>query len=254
LLSKSNAFPNGLANNAGQVGKHFMTHSFPTSLGVFPGRRLNRAGGPAAQSTAIADFDGDNFDHTGLGFISGSILMAVAEDKPIFNALWAAPSVPRWGAAWKRWLAKNGGSIGWVWTLPDVQPYERNGLDLDPVARDRDGVPVIRCTYQFHDNERRQSAYLLARAAEWLSAAGASETWHLPCEPAAVSTHAYGGTRMGDDADSSVVDRWGMAHEVPNLAVLGASCFPTAGGVNPTETVEALALRTAAHVVATARA
>jgi choline dehydrogenase-like flavoprotein len=45
-----------------------------------------------------------------------------------------------------------------------------------------------------------------------------------------------------------VVDRWGNAHEVPNLVILGASCFPTAGGANPTETVEALAVRSAIHL------
>ena len=95
------------------------------------------------------------------------------------------------------------------------------------------------------ENEIRQFTFLLERAAEWLAEAGASESWHLPIAPAPVSTHAYGGTRMGDDPASSVVDRWGVAHEVPNRAIVGASTFPTGGGVNPTETVEALAIRTA---------
>ena len=54
---------------------------------------------------------------------------------------------------------------------------------------------------------------------------------------------------MGDDPDENVTDRWGFSHEVPNLAVLGASNFPTSGGRNPTETVMALAWRTADHLV-----
>jgi choline dehydrogenase-like flavoprotein len=54
---------------------------------------------------------------------------------------------------------------------------------------------------------------------------------------------------MGDDPAASVVDRHGFCHEVPNLAVLGASTFPSAGGVNPTLTVQALARRTARHLV-----
>lgn len=55
---------------------------------------------------------------------------------------------------------------------------------------------------------------------------------------------------MGEDPATSVVDPWGFCHEVPNLGLLGASTFPTAGGVNPTLTVQAVALRTAAHLAA----
>ena len=75
-----------------------MSHSFPMTLGLFPGQIAGRWwGGTAAQATAVADFDGDNFDHERLGFISGSVSMAPAEDKPIFNALWTPPSIPALG-------------------------------------------------------------------------------------------------------------------------------------------------------------
>ena len=59
------------------------------------------------------------------------------------------------------------------------------------------------------------------------------------------TTHAYGGTRMGDDPETNVVDRWGFAHETPNLGVLGASVMGTSGAHNPTLTAQALAWRTA---------
>jgi gluconate 2-dehydrogenase alpha chain len=64
-----------------------------------------------------------------------------------------------------------------------------------------------------------------------------------------VSTHAYGGTRMGDDASTNVVNRFGFSHEAPNLGVLGASTMGTSGARNPTLTVQALAWRTAEHLV-----
>ena len=51
------------------------------------------------------------------------------------------------------------------------------------------------------------------------------------------STHAYGGTRMGDNPETNVVNRWGFSHEVPNLGVLGASVMGTSGARNPTLTV-----------------
>ena len=53
---------------------------------------------------------------------------------------------------------------------------------------------------------------------------------------------------MGDKPQHAVVDRWCMAHEVPNLGILGASCFPTTGSRPPTLTVQALAWRTADHL------
>ena len=62
------------------------------------------------------------------------------------------------------------------------------------------------------------------------------------------TTHAYGGTRMGDNPETNVVDRWGFSHEVPNLGVLGASVMGTSGARNPTLTAQALAWRTAEHL------
>ncbi len=64
-----------------------------------------------------------------------------------------------------------------------------------------------------------------------------------------VSTHAYGGTRMGDNPETNVVNRFGFSHEVPNLGILGASVMGTSGAHNPTLTVQALAWRTAQHLV-----
>jgi gluconate 2-dehydrogenase alpha chain len=63
------------------------------------------------------------------------------------------------------------------------------------------------------------------------------------------STHAYGGTRMGDDPETNVVDRWGFSHEATNVGVLGASVMGTSGARNPTLTSQALAWRTAEHLV-----
>src|SRR5262249_22563924 len=62
------------------------------------------------------------------------------------------------------------------------------------------------------------------------------------------STHAYGGTRMGDNRETNVVDRLGFAHEVPDLGVLGGSGMGTNGAHNPTRTAQALAWRTAEHL------
>ena len=251
LLSRSAAYPNGLSNNHGQVGRHYMSHGLRSVAvnGLFPGRKLNRYGGSGSQWTAIDDWDADNFDHTGLGFIGGGSLSAGNELKPLGAARNTPPSVPRWGSAWKSWLKANANSVGSVSSQVNAIPYEGFFLDLDPTTKDPQGFPVVRVTFDLTDNERRAALFLQQKARDWLVEAGASETWTVPPAPIHVTTHAYGGTRMGDDADANVTDRWCFSHEAPNLGVLGASNFPTSGGRNPTETVMALAWRTAEHLV-----
>lgn len=241
LTSTSDRFRSGLANRAGQVGQHFMTHSFLMGFGLFPERQLNVWSGSNAQGTAIADFDGDNAEHP--DFIGGGVMMAGHELRLLLHHRFAPPGVPPWGSERKRWLAENLGSLGWSYALPDELPYRQHRLDLDPKVVDADGVPVIRVTQGLRENERRQYDFLAQRMREWFTAAGATQTWNSATAASPVSTHAYGGTRMGEDPSASVVDPYGFAHDVANLLVVGASTFPTSGGVNPTETVEALTLR-----------
>lgn len=249
LLSKSSAFPKGLANNSGQVGRHFITHVNAPVYGLFPGRRLNLFTGTMAQAACVNDWAGDNFDHSDVGFIGGGMLAAWGEMSPIQLVCGkaVAPSVPRWGAAFKRWLRDNAQSIGVTVSQFDSLSYESNYLDLDPAVCDPHGLPVVRVTNRIGENERRASEFHVDKLKQWLQQAGATETWGFACQ--VEGRHSYGGTRMGTDPATSVVDSFGFAHEVPNLGVLGASTFPSGGGWNPTLTVQALAWRTAEHLV-----
>ncbi len=112
------------------------------------------------------------------------------------------------------------------------------------------GLPVIRITGEFKENERKIAEFSQNKMEQWYRAAGAIQIVKAPTGGVmGASTHAYGGTRMGDNPETNVVDRWGMSHEVPNLGVLGGSVMGTSGARNPTHTVQALAWRTAEHIV-----
>src|SRR5258705_6031339 len=86
LLSKTEKFPNGLANSSGQVGKHLMAHIGPRVFATFDDRFVNIYMGPSAQKHSLDDFNADNFDHAGLAFIrggQGSVSPADPESGPI---------------------------------------------------------------------------------------------------------------------------------------------------------------------------
>jgi gluconate 2-dehydrogenase alpha chain len=242
LLSMSDFYRNGLANNSGQVGKNYMSHAYVSRNGLFPGKDLNLYSGTTGQAIAMDDLNGDHFDHTGLGFIRGAVVFASNGILPIGQSRAIPPGVPRWGSAYKRWIHDNGDSVGSVFAQVEPLPYTSNFLDLDPKVKDPLGIPVVRVTYSFGENEDKATTFIDKKLAELIKAIGATETWPgFPARtPVPINSHAYGGTRMGDDPATSVVDTYGLAHEAPNLMILGGSTFPASSGYNPTETIEAL--------------
>lgn len=241
LLSTSSKFPNGLSNNAGQVGKYYISQALAGAGGLFEGQELNIWNGATAQSVCMDDFNGDNFDHTDLGFIrGGSISGGGGGALPIGQSLNIAPGVPYWGSEYKRFLQESANSMSGLSAMVDTLPYEANFLDLDPTKVDDLGMPVIRVTFNVYENEEKMAEFLGKKMAEILEHAGASEAWPGPLSWLPVYPHAYGGTRMGDDPSASVVDRHSISHEAPGLAVMGASTFPSSSAYNPTTTVEAV--------------
>src|SRR6202045_97039 len=109
LLSKTEKFPNGLANSSGQVGKHLMAHMMPHVFAAFDDRFVNVYMGPSAQKHTLDDFNADNFDHGGLGFIRGSqisIGTGNLEGGPIAaSTVGPPPAVPGWGAAYRAFFS-----------------------------------------------------------------------------------------------------------------------------------------------------
>jgi gluconate 2-dehydrogenase alpha chain len=251
MLSKSKAFPNGLSNNHGQVGMHFISHwAARETSALFP-FDLNIWYGALAQGVVVNDWADDNFDHSGLGFIGGASLTINHEVHPIgASAMQTFGKAPLWGSKWKAFVHENAGRWTGVYAQCNTFPYENTYLDLDPEVKDPLGDPVCRITSGPKENEPRCSAYVNDKVAEWLRAAGAIEVvTNLNNEGPVLSVHAVGGTRMGDSPEMNVVDRWSFSHEAPNLGILGGSVMPTHGARNPTLTIQALSWRTADHLV-----
>jgi gluconate 2-dehydrogenase alpha chain len=250
LLSKSKAYPNGLSNNHGQVGKHYFSHNQTAGVSALFPWNTNSWYGLPAQGTAVDDWADDNFDHAGLDFIGGGNLWIYSDRRPIAAASTSTfgRTGKSWGAEWKAFIRDNADRTNTSYLQKTTLPYEANYLDLDPVVKDPLGFNVCRITAEYKDNERKLAAFVQDKMEQWYRAAGAIAVERAPVGPMGPSTHAYGGTRMGDDPGTNVVDRWGFSHEAPNLGVLGASVMGTSGARNPTLTAQALAWRTAEHL------
>jgi len=188
--------------------------------------------------------------HTGLGFIGGSSLHVYTERHPIdAAAMTTYGRAPGWGSSWKKFVHENAGRAAYTYLQTNTFPYETLYLDLDPEVRDPLGDAVCRITTGgTRDNERRALQNAQNKMEEWFRVAGAVEVIKPPAAEPGVSTHAYGGTRMGTNPETNVVDPWGFSHEAPNLGVLGASVMGTSGARNPTLTAQALAWRTAEYL------
>jgi len=249
LLSKSKPYPMGLSNNHGQVGRHYFGHWSGFVTGLFP-FDINNWYGLPAQGTTVDDWADDQFDHSGLGFIGGTTLHVHTETHPIdAAAIDTFGRAPAWGSRWKAYIRENAGRWTSAYLQTSTFPYETTFLDLDSEVRDPLGDPVCRITTGPRQNEQRAVAFANRKMDEWFRAAGAIEVFQPPANGPGISTHAYGGTRMGNNPETNVVDGWGFSHEAPNLGILGASVMGTSGARNPTLTVQALAWRTAEHLV-----
>ena len=249
LLSASARFPDGLANSSGLVGKRLMLHPTGMVIGVYD-EDMEAWKGPAGQP--IHSFQFYETDES-RGFVRGGkwqlmpgagvLRMAIEPDGAPFDEAWGAPMQ-------RRIRDGVGRTMDWSVVTEDM-PEETNTVTLDPDLADGDGIPAPRITYTVAENNWRLLDWHLARQVEAHEAAGAVAThliriWHD--QPG----HLLGTARMGTDPATSVTDPFGRCHDVPNLLVVDGSLFVTAGGVNPTSTICALALRTAEHIVESA--
>src|SRR5215831_4114821 len=253
LLSKSKAYPNGLSNNHGQVGRHYFSHNQGAAVAALFPFNLNNWYGTPAQGVAVDNWADDNFDHSGLNFIGGGNMWTYTERRPMaaVNGVQAwMQGATNWGSKWKAFVKENADRWNVAYLQKTTLPYEDNYLDLDPAVKDPLGFPVIRITAEYKDNEKKIGAFMAEKMRQWYMEAGAIAVNGNGNVGTAmgVSTHAYGGTRMGANPETNVVNAWGLSHEAPNLGILGASVMGTSGARNPTLTAQALAWRTAEHV------
>lgn len=239
-----NSAPQGLANSSGLVGRRLMVHPFANVMGYFEDQLESWKGHVGAKITCMQFYETD----PDRDFVRGAKWSLTPTGGPLNAALPTRAGHSTWGPGHHEHVRRHvGRTLGWAIFGEDL-PDEANRVDLDPTLTDSSGIPAPRVTYRVGDNSRRLLDFNIARATESFTEAGAYRVatealmrysgWHL-----------LGTARMGDDPASSVVDRYGRSHDVPNLFVVDGSVFVTSGAVNPTSTISALALRATEHLI-----
>jgi choline dehydrogenase-like flavoprotein len=237
LNSVSGRFPNGVANASGLVGKNLMFHPYAQVFGYVE-EPLDSNRGPPLCLWSKEFYETD----MSRGFVRGYAFQFGRGIGPVTEAIISeADGRLPWGAehhsAFRRLVGRR---IGLSAICEDL-PEEHNRVTIDPVLKDGHGIPAPKVDYTLSENSLRMMDHGIARAKEVLAAAGATNVgvqspilnggWHL-----------LGTARMGTDPERSVVNEWGRCHDVKNLFIVDGSIFVTSGGVNPTCTIQALAL------------
>jgi gluconate 2-dehydrogenase alpha chain len=246
LLLSGIGAPYDPATGQGVVGRNYAYQTMSEVASFFGDDIIvNPFMASGASGTLINDFAGDNFDHGGLGFIGGSFIGAVNTNGRPIEYHPVPPGTPSWGKAWKQAVVKHYNHTVMLGLHGSSVSQRQNYCDLDPTYKDAWGQPVLRITFDFPPNDIKMAAFVTAKAAEIGKAMGAKQVVGGPRKgPYTVTqyqtTHNTGGTVMGDNPKTSVVNRYLQSWDVPNVFVIGASNYPQNASWNPTGTLGAL--------------
>jgi choline dehydrogenase-like flavoprotein len=236
LLNSATAkHPQGLANSSGLVGTHLTTHAGPGVWATFDEEVRWNKGPPNMATCEHWNYTDEGKDfHGGYAFMSqGPLPRAWAQTVTTARGLW--------GAELRRAMLDYNHSAGYV-PVAAVEARAQNRVELAD-ERDRFGLPIPRVTFAYSDNDKRLQRHALRFMSEMLTAVGGRDLWTNDD-----TSHLMGTCRMGSDAESGVVDADGRSWDVPNLWVCDGSLFVTSGAVNPSLTIQALALRMADRI------
>ena len=240
------------ATQKGIIGKNF---SYDTGTGArlfFEGRNFNPFMAAGGSNHVIDDFNGNwESDRAKHGYVGGFIVSAGMNTALPIGYRPVPSGTPPWGHEWKAATAKwyqTGMSIS---SRSGIAPNRYNYYDLDPTYKNALGLPLMRLTFDYKENEHRMSKHggevvnQIAKALNPTRMSAASPRAGAWSVSGYQSTHTSGGTIMGSDPGHSAVNKYLQSWDCSNLFVVGANAFPHNGAYQPTGLVGALSYWTA---------
>jgi gluconate 2-dehydrogenase alpha chain len=250
LLLSGIGEPYDPATGKGVVGRNFAFQLWGKADVLMP-KSYDPWIGAGGLGQIIDDYDCDNFDHRsvpGQPFVGGGYIGVFQNgNQPIDSSYPGSSKTALWGSALKAHMAETYQGTLTVQSMGGNQSYRDCYLSLDPTYRDPYGLPLLRVTYDFKDNDRRMSRFLVdqcerigkAMGGKLLDRADRAGEFNSTVFQ---TTHNSGGAVASDTPDKGVVNKFGQSWAVPNVFVYGASQFPQTPGRNPTITVGATTL------------
>jgi choline dehydrogenase-like flavoprotein len=239
LLSTSRAFPAGLANRSGLVGRYFMSHPSIDVLGRARERvHPFRIGFSTAMSRQFA---------VGRDRAMRSAFLVEFLNSAGPTPAQVAAASGTWGEDLRRHVRDEFGRWLGIRVYCEQLPDRRNAVGLNRSLRDYYGSPALHLQSSIGAYERRGLDEARAVATKLMTAMGLTA---VRATSPTYAAHQIGTHRMGSDPLTSVVDRDLKAHDVPNVYLVGSGCFVTATASPPTLTIAALAVRAAEHIAA----
>lgn len=236
LNSACSGFENGLANSSDTVGRYLMAQAGTVVLGRFEQLvRVYKA--PPAHALTEEFYETNPKNDFARGFAIqtvGPLPIAFGKQMVAAKKAWG------WGLRREMMDYNHWATFG---LLGEILPWPENRVTLDE-EKDRFGLPIANVSFNLHENDHRLIKAATAKTIEVMHAAGADEVVHE-----ARYAHLVGAARMGSDPRTSVVDKFGRSHDIPNLFICDGSMMPTQGSANPGLTIQALAARTADYLI-----
>lgn len=233
----------------GVVGRNFAYQNMATIKAYFDKDQhfTNPFIGAGGNGVAVDDFNADNFDHGPHGFVGGSpFWVNQAGTRPIAGVS-NPPGTPNWGSQWKAAAADYYNHQLSMDAHGAHQSYRDNYLDLDPTYKDAYGMPLLRMTFDWKENDIKMTHFMvdkMKRIAEAMNPKAINVQVKAPGTHfntvSYQTTHLNGGAIMGTDPKTSALNRYLQSWDVHNVFVPGASAFPQGLGYNPTGLVAAL--------------
>ena len=244
LNSKSKLFPNGAGNNSDWVGRNLMGHAYTGAYGLFDYDILD-FNGPGA-TMALSDFN-----HHNPGIIGGGVLANEFNRMPYGYTGIRPPGSARWGKEHKEFQRnmyhRTAQVVGPIQELPMFDAR----VQVDSEVKDFWGIPVAAMSGDRHPLDHEHCKFLSGKAEAILKEAGAYQTWQSIGGQGGPSggQHQNGTARMGNDKNTSVVNKYGQVHEIENLFIADGSVMLNGGGFNPALTIMALGFWIGGHLV-----
>lgn len=245
--SKTERWPEGLANSSGQLGKNLMDHTMGGGArGMLSGNEHLGEFGRRPHGIYLPRFVNLNDVDQHPDFLRGYAFQGGGS-----RSGWSRGyAMEGFGADFKHELRTPGPWGFSLYGFGECLPRESNYMDIDPQVVDKWGIPVARFHCEWGDNERSALQEMSIQAAEMLDAVGARDiSAFVEDNPPGLTIHEMGTARMGRDPDTSVLNGWNQAWDVPNLFMTDGACMTSSANQNPSITYMALTARAANHAV-----